>query len=157
MNLVKIMNSCIKVILIVVLIFLNNSCVPSSKSLIDGTWAIEKLYYQGEDVFEEEVFTNMMSFRSDFSAGFPMIGSDILSKKDYEGTWLLNKKNKTLTFETKVKYLNDTFNLCFTTNEEKGYIKMVLSNESTYIEAGKVLSSTEFLIALPLSCKKSKI
>ncbi len=129
---------------------LNISCAQSVESLLDGNWALEKIYYKGEDIFEEKVFTNMMFFNNDSSAFFPRIG-ERLSKKDLEGNWYYNDQSKQLEFKTKNKYLNGVFDVCFKWHEEKGYLVMVLTSEDAYVEIGKVLSPSELTI-LPIDC-----
>ena len=147
----KLINS-FRVIVLVLLIGLNTSCAQSTATLLDGTWAIDTIYYQGEDIFEEQVFTNMMSFDDDNTVGFPRIG-ERLSKRDLEGNWFFNSETDQITFETKSFYFNGTFDLCFKKDLEKGYIKMVLQSDDVYVEAGKALSPPIETTILPITCE----
>ena len=148
----KLINS-FRVIVLVLLTGLNTSCAQSTATLLDGTWAIDTIYYKGEDIFEEQVFTNMMSFKIEENFTLlPRIGSR-LSQKDLEGKWFYNKDTDQITFESKHKYLIGTFDLCFKKDLEKGYIKMVLQSDDVYVEAGKALSPPIETTILPITCE----
>ncbi len=138
---------------IFILIGLQFSCAQSTATLLDGTWAIDTMYYKGENIFEEQVFTNMMSFDSDNTASFPKIGERPKSNKDAEGKWFYNNSTDEIKLETVNFYLNGTFDLCFKKDLEKGYIKMVLQSEDVYVEAGKALSPPIETTILPITCE----
>lgn len=138
---------------ICILIGLQFSCAQSTATLLHGTWTIDMMYYKGEDIFEEQVLTNMISFDDDNNiAHFPQIG-ERLSKKDSKGKWFYNSSTDEITFESKKKYLNGTFDLCFKKDLEKGYIKMVLQSDDVYVEAGKFLSPPIETTILPITCE----
>ncbi|WP_109435944.1 hypothetical protein [Aquimarina sp. AU119] len=141
---------------IFILIGLHFSCAQSTATLLDGTWAIDIIYYKGEDIFEEQVSTNMMSFDDNNVAYFPKIGGKPKYSRDATGNWSFNSETDQITLETVNFYLNGTFDLCFKKDIEKGYIKMVLQSEDVYMEAGKVLSPPIETTILPIECDREQ-
>jgi hypothetical protein len=131
---------------------LNISCVQPVESLLDGAWALEKIVCKGKDIFEEKVFTNMMSFNNDNTFSSPRIGEG-LSWEDSQGNWSFNEEYKQLNLTNKNKYLNGTFDLCFKWKKEKGNLVMVLESNDTYMEIVKVISPTKEITILPLECE----
>jgi hypothetical protein len=85
------MNKTLRIGFFTLLIGLNISCAQPVESLLKGTWALEKIVYKGKNIFEEKVFTNMMSFRDDNTFSSPWIGKR-LTKEDMQGKWLFKWK-----------------------------------------------------------------
>ncbi len=138
------------------LISLYFSCAQSTTNLLDGTWAIDTIFYKGEDIFEGYVFTNMMSFNKDNIMSLPKIGNLLKDKRDHKGKWFYDSNTDQITFESKHQYLKGTFKLCFKKDWDKGYIKMVLQSEDVYVEAGRVLSPPLETTILPITCESEQ-
>ncbi len=136
-------------------LLLFSSCGETPESLLESTWVVDTFYYQGEDIFEEKMIINMMTFEDNNIVGIPKMNNDLKSKKDHEGSWEYKKDQQQLVIQSRNEYLNDTFNLCFK-RIPNGNIKMVIQSEDVYMEAGLLSFSVNDINPLPLDCSLDK-
>lgn len=130
-------------------ILFNLSCSTSAEDIIIGAWTINSLNYKGDNIFEGNVLTNIVSFNSDNSFRAPIIGSP-LSNNDLLGSWHFISSNQ-IELKNKNKYLNGVFVICFREDKERGYLVMELSNNDLLLSMGKILSPSEFTL-IPINC-----
>jgi len=148
--------SMLKKILLIGICMLLLSCNQSTKELLDGTWAVGVLYYNGKSIFEEIVIVNGMSLSKTGNIRIPYLDEEMRkTKKDQIGTWSYNEDTGKLFLDTKSEYLKGYFDLCFKRDADRNLV-LVLQSDELYLEATKFLSENHWLSRLPVSCEEDQ-